>query len=192
MTQTASAHIFTLPGWQGSGVQHWQMRWAALFGDVVVEQHDWMLPLRGDWITRLEDVVQNQLKQQPTTPIAFVAHSLGCHLVASWAALSPNAGKVAGALLVAPPDPLQPNLPPQLHSWRKPVLSALPFKTTLVASSNDPFCSFAAAEQLAQGWGAKLVNIGDCGHINAESGLADWPAGREMLHALTNFNLKRE
>jgi predicted alpha/beta hydrolase family esterase len=102
-------------------------------------------------------------------------------LVASWAALSPNVSKVAGALLVAPPDPLQANLPPQLHSWRKPVLNTLPFKTALVASTNDPFCSFTAAEQLAQNWGTDLVNIGERGHINAESGLADWPAGREMF-----------
>lgn len=181
MTVSKSPHILTLPGWQGSGSQHWQMRWSTLFGDEVVEQHDWMQPLRGDWITRLEDTVQNQLRKQPDVPIAFVAHSLGCHLVASWAALSPNASKVAGALLVAPPDPLQPNLPPQLHSWRKPVLNPLPFKTTLVASTNDPFCNFAAAQQLAQNWGAGLLNIGERGHINAESGLGDWPTGRELL-----------
>jgi predicted alpha/beta hydrolase family esterase len=102
-------------------------------------------------------------------------------LVASWAALSPNASRVAGALLVAPPNPVQTNFPPQLHSWSKPVLTQLPFKTTLIASTNDPFCSFSAAEQLAQNWGAACVNIGERGHINAESGLADWPAGRELL-----------
>ena len=187
MTSTTSPHIFTLPGWQGSGAQHWQIRWTELFGDELVAQHDWMHPLRGDWITRLEDVVQNQLKKQPDAPIAFVAHSLGCHLIASWAALSPHVSKVAGALMVAPPDPLQANLPPQLHSWRKPVLNTLPFKTALVVSNNDPFCSFAAAQQLAQNWGAELVNIGERGHINAESGLADWSAGREMLNKLTNF-----
>ena len=181
MTHSISPHVFTLPGWQGSGAQHWQMLWAVLFGDELVEHHDWMHPLRGDWITRLEDVVQNQLKKQPERQIAFVAHSLGCHLIASWAALSPNVSKVAGALLVAPPDPQQANLPPQLHSWRKPVLNQLPFKTTLIASTNDPFCSFSAAEQLAQNWGAACVNIGERGHIIAESGLADWPAGRELV-----------
>ncbi|MEY3783473.1 MAG: hypothetical protein RIS97_1652 [Pseudomonadota bacterium] len=188
MTQASSPHVFTLPGWQGSGAQHWQIRWTALFGDELVEQHDWMQPLRGDWITRLEDVVQNQLKKQPERQIAFVAHSLGSHLVASWASLSPNVSKVAGALLVAPPDPLQADLPPQLHSWSKPVLNTLPFKITLATSTNDAFCSFAAAQQLARNWGAELVNIGERGHINAESGLGDWPVGREMLNKLTNFN----
>jgi uncharacterized protein len=79
-------------------------------------------------------------------------------------------------------------LPPQLHSWRKPVLNPLPFKTALIASTNDPFCRVTAAEQLAQSWGAELVNIGERGHINAESGLADWPAGREMLNQLMYSN----
>jgi predicted alpha/beta hydrolase family esterase len=43
------------------------------------------------------------------------------------------------------------------------------------------------AEQLAKNWGAELVNIGERGHINAESGLGDWPAGREMLNKLTKI-----
>ena len=177
-------HIFTLPGWQGSGAQHWQMRWANLFGDQVVEQHDWMQPLRGDWITRLEDAVQNQLSQNPDQNIAFVAHSLGCHLLASWAALSPNVKHVAGALLVAPPDTARADFPPQMHSWRKPVLNKVSFLTTLVASSDDPFSSLSASEMLAQHWGANLINIGARGHINAESGLGDWPVGRALLQAL--------
>ena len=177
-------HIFTLPGWQGSGAQHWQIRWANLFGDQVVEQHDWMQPLRGDWITRLEDAVQNQLSQNPNQNIAFVAHSLGCHLLASWAALSPNVKHVAGALLVAPPDTARADFPPQMHSWRKPVLNNLPFKSVLVASSDDPFSSLSASEVLAQHWGADLINLGARGHINAESGLGDWLEGRALLQAL--------
>jgi predicted alpha/beta hydrolase family esterase len=162
------------------------MRWAALFGDELVEQHDWVQPLRGDWITRLEDVVQNQLKKQPDVPIALVAHSLGCHLVASWAALSPNVGKIAGALLVAPPDPSTFDLMPQLHSWKKPVLNKIPFKTSIVASTRDPFCNVTIAQDLAASWGSRIVDVGPIGHINADSGLADWPAGREMLNQLLN------
>ncbi|HMS26308.1 MAG TPA: alpha/beta fold hydrolase [Burkholderiaceae bacterium] len=177
-------HLFTLPGWQGSGEQHWQMRWARLYGDSVVEQHDWMQPLRGDWITRLEDTVQKQLSQHPNQRLAFVAHSLGCHLLAAWAALSPNVQHVLGAFLVAPPDVARADLPPQLHSWRKPALNKLPFKTLLMASTDDPFSSLDAAEVLAAQWGATLINVGARGHINAESGLADWPEGRAMLQSI--------
>ena len=174
-------HIFTLPGWQGSTALHWQSRWEAVFGDERVEQHDWHQPLRGDWITRLEDMVQNHIAKRPNQPIVFAAHSLGCHLVAAWASLSPNVGKVAGALLVAPPSQEAISYAPQMHSWRKPELAELPFKTTLVASSRDPFCKLPAAEELAAHWGSELVNAGPIGHINAESGLGDWPAGRDLL-----------
>ena len=51
------SHVLVLPGWQSSGPTHWQSRWERLHGDQRVEQHDWMTPLRGDWITRLEEVV---------------------------------------------------------------------------------------------------------------------------------------
>ena len=186
-------HIFTLPGWQGSTALHWQSRWEAVFGDERVEQHDWHQPLRGDWITRLEDVVQNHIakrqKEGQDPSIVFAAHSLGCHLVAAWASLSPNVGKVAGALLVAPPSQEAISYAPQMHSWGKPQLNQLPFKTTLVASSRDPFCRLSAAEELAAQWGSELVHAGPIGHINAESGLGDWPAGRDLLNKLTNLKI---
>lgn len=183
-----SPRIFTLPGWQGSGPEHWQSRWEAAFGDERVEQHDWMQPLRGDWITRLEDVVQNHIAQQQkegqgqtVRPIVFAAHSLGCHLVAAWAALSSNLSHAAGALLVAPPSADAISCAPQMHSWSKPVLAKLPFKTMLVASTRDPFCKFLMAEELAAHWGSELINAGPIGHINADSGLGAWPAGRDLL-----------
>jgi len=159
------------------------MRWAQLFGDQVVTQHDWMQPLRGDWVTRLEEAVQNQLSQHPQQGIAFVAHSLGCHLLACWAALSVNVKQVVGALLVAPPDTTRAEFPPQMHSWRKPILNKLPFKSIVVASSDDPFSSLLASEVLAQQWGAELINLGARGHINAESGLGDWHEGRALLQS---------
>ena len=171
--------VLTLPGWQSSGQGHWQSRWEAAFGDERVEQHDWMQPLRGDWIARLEEVVLQQ-----TQPLLLAAHSLGCHLVAAWTAHSKQTHRVRGALLVAPPDVRQADFPPQLHRWSQPVLSPLPFPSMLVASRDDPFCRFEASTQLAAHWGAALVDLGPKGHINAESGLVDWPQGRAWLEAL--------
>ena len=49
--------VLILPGWQGSGPQHWQTLWEKRHGYVRVEQHEWMHPLRGDWVTRLEEMV---------------------------------------------------------------------------------------------------------------------------------------
>ena len=115
------------------------------------------------------------------TGVILVAHSLGCHLVAAWAAVSRSVGQVRGALLVAPPDTSRSDWPAALHSWRTPALQALPFKATCVLSSNDPFGSLAAGRALAAAWGAQCVELGAAGHINAGSGLGEWPAGRAML-----------
>jgi predicted alpha/beta hydrolase family esterase len=90
------AQVLLLPGWQNSGPDHWQSRWEQNFGYVRVEQHDWMQPLRGDWIARLEDVLLSQ-----KGPSVLVAHSLGCLLVAAWAAHSRHTHLVSAALLVA-------------------------------------------------------------------------------------------
>jgi uncharacterized protein len=116
--------------------------------------------------------------------IVLVAHSLGCHLVAAWAAASRHTSAVRGALLVAAPDVTREDLPPDLYSWRKPVLNPLPFPATCVVSSNDPFGSLAAGHSMAAAWGARCVEAGPLGHINGDSGLGDWPAGHALLAQL--------
>jgi uncharacterized protein len=119
--------------------------------------------------------------------IVLVAHSLGCHLVAAWAAASRHTRAIRGALLVAAPDVTRDDLPPDLYSWRKPVLTPLPFPAICVASSNDPFGSLAAGHGMAAAWGARCVEAGPLGHINDNSGLGDWPAGYAMLTELTRL-----
>lgn len=119
--------------------------------------------------------------------IVLVAHSLGCHLVAAWAAASRHTSAIRGALLVAAPDVTREDLPPDLYSWRKPVLSALPFPATCVVASNDPFGSQAAGHSMAAAWGARCIEAGPLGHINGDSGLGDWPAGYAMLTELTQL-----
>ena len=49
--------VLILPGWQGSGPDHWQMHWVRQHGGVLVEQDDWMRPRRGDWLARLDEMV---------------------------------------------------------------------------------------------------------------------------------------
>ncbi len=173
--------ILILPGWQNSGPQHWQSLWQEQLGYQRVEQHDWLRPLRGDWIARLEDVVLST-----PTPVVLVAHSLGCQLVAAWAAHSQNTQRVQAALLVAPGDVERAELRPLLTSWSPVVRQRLPFASTLVASHNDPYCSFERAQGFAQAWGADLVDAGELGHINADSGLGDWPQGQALLDTLLN------
>ena len=216
--------VLLLPGWLNSGPGHWQSRWQAAHGYTRVEQHDWARPLRGDWIVRLEEVV---LAARPDLPITLVAHSLGCLLVAAWAALSRNTHRVKCAFLAAPCDVALESLRPVLTTWvrgglnsvpepTQPIQPAratpqtsparamptraistpattpiqrstpgtLPFRSVLLASHTDPYCSFQRAQALAAHWGSSFIDCGDAGHLNAGSGLGDWPQGHDLLLAL--------
>ena len=117
---------------------------------------------------------------QSDEPVVLVAHSLGCWLVAAWAGHSQNVARVRAALLVAPPD-LQQQPIPQLHSWKGSDTQRLPFASLLLASSNDPFCTLARSRELARQWGCQWQDVGALGHVNADSGLGDWPQGRLLL-----------
>jgi uncharacterized protein len=169
-------NVLILPGWQNSGPDHWQSRWEALHGYRRVDQHDWLRPRRGDWIARLENVVLGC-----EGPVVLVAHSLGCILTAAWAQVSRSTVRVQGALLVAPGDAEREALRGVLPSWAPIVRQRLPFPSVLVGSRNDPYCHFERAEALASAWGARFIDLGEAGHINAESGLGDWPAGHVLL-----------
>lgn len=169
--------MLLLPGWQDSGPGHWQTLWEAVHGDRRVEQHDWQWPRRGDWMARLEEV----LALEPR-PVRLAAHSLGCHLVAAWAAHTRHPGRVAGALLVAPPDLDRPDLPPALAPWRPALRQPLPFPTVAVISDDDPFATLGASERLLADWACGAVHrVAGGGHLNAESGLGDWPQARRWL-----------
>jgi predicted alpha/beta hydrolase family esterase len=173
--------VLLLPGWQNSGPSHWQSRWEAAHGYQRVEQHDWLRPLRGDWIARLEDVLLTGAQDEP---VVLVAHSLGCQLVAAWASHSKNTHRVKAALLVAPGDPEREALRPVLSSWSPVAMQRLPFASVLIGSENDPYCSAERACQFAEAWGADWVSAGLQGHLNADSQLGDWPEGHAQLQTL--------
>lgn len=171
--------VLTLPGWQNSGPAHWQSRWEARHGDERVEQADWEWPRRGDWMARLDEVVQLSDR-----PLLLAAHSLGCHLVAAWSAHSQHAHRVKGALLVAVPDVEREDMPPQLHGWRPIVRECLRFPAVAVLSTDDPFGALDRTRPIAQAWGADIVLAGAKGHLNSDSGLGEWPEGRTLLERL--------
>ena len=175
-------HVLTLPGWQGSGPRHWQSRWEALYGDTRVEQSDWMHPLRGDWMMRLDEVIGAIVDASAQVPaIALVAHSLGCQLVAAWAAHSRKTAFVRAALLVAPPDVERVEFRAALHSFAPIARQALPFPSLAIISSNDPYCHPHRAHAMARDWGSRTIDAVNRGHLNADSGLGDWSVGRGLL-----------
>lgn len=177
-TSTVAYRFLTLPGWQNSGPTHWQSRWEVLHGAMRVQQHDWMRPLRGDWLIQLEEAVWATPSAEA---IVLIAHSLGCIQAAAWASISSQTHRVHAALLVAPGDVEQADLCAALPTWQPIVTQTLPFRSLLLASCNDPYCRLERAQRLAQHWGSAFIDMGVCGHLNAESGLGDWPEGWAML-----------
>ena len=175
----SAVRILLLPGWQNSGPGHWQALWEQQHGFERVQQDDWLWPRRGDWMIRLEEALLAD-----DCPTVLAAHSLGCHLVAAWASHSQHTHRVVGALLVAPPDLERADMPPQVQTWAPTHRQPLPFASTAVLSSDDPFCGAAAGLQMAAAWGSQIVTLAAAGHVNADSGLGDWPEGLALLDAL--------
>jgi predicted alpha/beta hydrolase family esterase len=64
-------------------------------------------------------------------------------------------------------------------------MQKLPFSSILVTSTTDQWVTEARARQFAEAWGSELISIGDAGHINADSGYGNWPAGLELLRKWT-------
>ncbi|HEY4395956.1 MAG TPA: alpha/beta hydrolase [Polyangia bacterium] len=172
--------MLILPGLGGSGPEHWQTRWEALYpGYLRIEQRDWDHPRRADWLTALDAAlaVVNE-------SVVLVAHSLGCALVAH-AASRPSVAVVGAALLVAPADVDSPaRTPPETRDFAPLPLRPLPFPATVVASEDDPYVTLPRARAFAAAWGATFVDAGPRGHLNAASGLGDWPEGHRHLEAL--------
>ncbi|KZE34824.1 hypothetical protein EV683_102155 [Crenobacter luteus] len=176
--------LLVVPGWQDSGPNHWQTLWERGYPfSRRVEQADWQRPDKDAWVAALAATVADI-----DGTVVIAAHSLGAVTVAHWAAGADYAAfrRVKGALLVAPPDVERADVVAAVPaSGFSPLpLLRLPFPAILVASRSDPFCDFARAGDFAAGWGAKLVDAGDAGHINPASGHGPWQAGQRLLQTL--------
>ncbi len=164
-----------VPGWRDSGPGHWQSLWAdRLAGAVRVQQDDWITPSRQAWVATLARTILQQGE-----PVVVVAHSLGCIATAH---LPPEAAaRIQGALLVAPADPERLAV---LSDFAPVPFQKLPYRSVLVASSNDPFCPVRLAGAYARAWGSEFVRLPEAGHINIASGHGEWPLGVALLQSL--------
>ena len=174
--------ILTLPGYCGSGDKHWQSLWEKEFDNIMrVEQDDWNNPQRDQWVDNLNTYIHKNEKY------ILVAHSLACSLVSHWA-LKYDSSAIVGALLVSPADvDSAKHTPDEVRDFMPMPLSPLPFKSIVVASDNDPYVSLERAKFFADSWESSFINIGSYGHINAESGLASWEFGKNLINKLTQL-----
>ncbi len=163
-----------IPGWAGSGPEHWQTYWERDLAHAArVEMPDWFHPRRTDWVETLDRAVRDG-----TEPPILIAHSLGCLAVAHWAGRTTI--RVRGALLVAPAD-VDASWPGALAEFGPVPRARLPFPSRVVASDDDPFATLIRAEQIALDWGSELTILPKAGHINTEAGFGPWPEGRALL-----------
>ena len=164
--------VLVAPGLDGSGPDHWQTLWQrSHIGMTRIVQDDFATPD----IDRWADTVARAVEASRVPPVV-VAHGFGC--LATVRAVVAHGVALAGALLVAPADPDRFGIAHGLYA------APLPFPSTLVASTNDPWLKFVKAGALAAEWGSRFVSAGRAGHVDAESGHGPWPAGLGLMHDL--------
>jgi len=169
-----------VPGVTNSSPAHWQSLWEKEFPDEFrrIEQAEWETPVCDDWTATIEA----EVRKEAPTPVVLVAHSLGCIAVVRWAQRFGT--KIKGALLVAPSDCEAETYTFDTQGFAPVPLEKLPFRSVVIASTDDRYISLERAEQFAAAWGSELVNIGAKGHINAAAGFGEWPEGLELLKLL--------
>lgn len=170
--RASQADILIVPGYTGSSEHHWQTRWERKLSTARrVEQREWSKPVRDEWVHTMAHAVN-----EAERPVVIVAHSLG--VATAVQAIPLFKRPVVGAFLVAPPDVANESIRPRhLMTFGPYPRDPLPFPSMVVASRNDEFSSFEAAEDIAGAWGSVFVDAGESGHINAASGQGPWPEG---------------
>ncbi len=187
---TRTAPTVVVPGWQGSGPEHWQSWLAVQLREAGREVRVPALPdvdrpdLAG-WLAAL----RTSLDGLPDDGYDVLAHSLGAllwlHHVASTTA-SPRAARVA---LVAPPSPrlelaeIAQFLPTPMDI---DTVRHSADGTVLVGGDADPYCPEGISAAYGRPLKMPTTIIAGGGHLNEASGYGPWPAvldwcGRDNL-----------
>lgn len=169
--------IVILPGIGGSGEAHWQTHWEKEQPNMRrFAPASWEYPDLGDWVASLDRAVESV-----NEPPILVAHSLACLLIPHWRQASSR--RIAGAFLVAVPDPSSASFPKEAAAFAEVPEGHLDFPSLIIASSDDPFGTTDYARRRAAQWGSGLVQLGALGHLNGPSGLGRWQEGLTLLAA---------
>jgi hypothetical protein len=164
--------VLIVPGLYGSEAAHWQSRWQRLYPSFErVDQDDSATPDLAVWTERFQQILRRSAQ-----PTIVVAHSFGALTTVNAAAQ--GAPNLIGALLVAPADPEKFGLSETMR------VRSLAAPSLVVGSLSDPWMSGERARLWAGIWGADFLSAGYLGHINAESGIGDWPFGLSLLEKI--------
>jgi len=172
-------NVIILPGLGNSDERHWQTHWEKDHPQMRrFAPARWDEPDLADWIAATDRAIDTC-----DTPPVLVAHSLACLLVAHWSDASWR--RIAGAFLVAVPDPGSEAFPSAANGFADPPRRSFHFPALIVASTDDPFATLDYSRLQAAEWGAGLIELGALGHINGGSGLGAWREGLDLLTAFT-------
>jgi uncharacterized protein len=168
-----------VPGLGNSGPDHWQTFFEQSGDNFIrIQQDEWDAPHCNDWVETIDKFVSGYDPQHTV----LIGHSLGCVTIAHW--VHKFNRRIKGALLVAPSDIEAPKYTFPAKGFGPVPLQRIPFHTEVVASSNDQWVSLDRAKHFAHHWGSNFINIGEAGHINADSGYGEWEEGLHILKSL--------
>ncbi len=175
---SSPAKVLIVPGLYGSGPEHWQSQWEKQHPEFArVKQLDWNTPICHDWITSLDAAIQKE-----NDHVILVGHSLGSVTIVHWA--SHYARRIVGALIVAPSDTEAVTFPEGTSGFSPIPTCPLPFPSTVIASTEDPYISLERVTRLSEAWGSNLIALGACGHISTADGFGPWPEGIQYISEL--------
>lgn len=176
-----------IPGRNGSGPGHWQSWIEARLPDArrVSRLRDWDRPAIHAWA----GAVVREIDRSPGE-VWLLAHSFGG--LAALLAADRRVDRIAGAMLVAPPDPELFD-EAGLRNWSDPDAlcqpavarllpqGALPYPALVVLSGNDPWMRLTTGLTWASRWGARVVHAGPCGQLDEASGHGPWADGLSLF-----------
>jgi predicted alpha/beta hydrolase family esterase len=182
---SSSPTILFVPGLRDHVEDHWQTILARQIpGSVTVA------PLEHDKLSCAARVAAlDDAYGRIHGPVVLVAHSAGVMIAVHWVARF--ARPVHGALFATPADlesPLPPGYPDPdtitSSGWLPIPRKKLPFPAIVAASIDDPLARFLRVVEYAGDWGARLINLGPVGHLNAASGFGEWKQGAKLVKEL--------
>ncbi|MBV6656247.1 MAG: serine hydrolase family protein [Devosiaceae bacterium] len=176
----ADIDFLVCPGWKGGDPGIWYERWVEKLPHAQrVEQADFETPTLSHWVEQIETHIAACER-----PVVLIGHSLGALTIAHMADRLADQPVIA-AFLVTPPELAGKSTIGHLLTGFEPLPTApLPVPSFLVGSRTDPYASYSFTEGCAHAWGSELVDAGDAGHINVDSGHGPWPEGLLRLGVL--------
>lgn len=182
MTVTQSPTVLIVPGLRDHVEDHWQTHLARQLPLART-----VPPLESDKLSLDARVAAlDAALSRIDGPVILVAHSAGVMITVQWARR--HRRDIRGALLAAPADLESPMPAPypsmdaiRENGWLPIPRERLPFPSVVAASRNDPLARFERVEALAAGWGSKLVDLGEVGHLNPASGYGEWHDAERLI-----------